>query len=43
VSCDWCERTDSITTINGLHACTDHLEVAMAQVFTPLRAFLEGR
>ena len=40
-TCSRCDRTDSLTTINGVRACLDHLDEVMGEAFAPVRAFLE--
>lgn len=45
MTCGFCDRTDSITTVNGVNACVDHLDNAfkpVGQQVAAVRRLAEG-
>lgn len=40
MSCNWCDESDNLTTINGRVACVPHVGEAFKAVVSPVRQAL---
>lgn len=41
MKCNWCERTDTVVTVNDKRACVDHIDAAMGEALAPAKNLMD--